>query len=253
MPKMMQTEYGEWYVPYKPGVLRNLMGQSWFPYLCFFIGLAVFGMAAAVTEGIYKRKDLIQTRKHLLQVLPVLGKRTAAVQVIEFTDYACAFCSEDHFKLQKTLQPYIDRGEVALFTLNIQKLGLAGALGTRFEYCISRHDANHLQPFMDRVFQNNNDVLDAKHYQQHYQQTGGTRSKEVQSCLNSPEATTYQTNLKRYVEKLGVQGIRVSYGSVAVQDHVMGDVRGLERWVQDTVTQNGKLPAEFQREAQRLY
>ncbi|GEM47032.1 DsbA family protein [Deinococcus cellulosilyticus] len=253
MPKMVQTEYGEWYVPYRPSALRNIMGQIWFPYLAFFIVFAIFAIMASITEKVYKRRDLIQSREHLLQVLPVLGNRNAAVKVLEFTDYACAFCSEDHFQLQKTLKPYIDRGEVALFTLNVQKLGARSSMGTHHEYCIQQHDPAHLGLFADGVFRHNGGLLEEEVYRKIYQNTGGTRLKQVDACLNTSEALRHANAQKSYVEKLGVQSIQISYGSVAIQDHAIRDLHQLERWVKETVAQNGKLPAEFKREAQRLY
>lgn len=253
MPKMIQTEYGEWHVPYRHNDLKRFTQQHWFPYFGFFVGLAIFAVGAAITEKVTKRQDLIQSRQELLQVLPVLGKRESLVKVIEFTDYACNLCSEEHFKLQERLKPFIQRGEVALFTYNVQRLGDAGIIGTRYEYCVAQHDPKNLQAFMDGVFRNNSGLLGFQDFQNAYQATGGQKASQMANCQGSPEAVQYQQSLKLYIDKLKVQQILVGYTSLAVQDHMITDTRNLEQWITETVQNQGKLSAAFKQEAQRLY
>lgn len=141
---------------------------------------------------------------------PVLGKESAKVAIVEFTDYQCPFCKrlfDDAFPQIK--KEYIDTGKIKYIVRDFPLYSIHPQAAKAAEAASCAKDENKFWEYHDKLFTSQQalQIEDLKRYAGEL----GLNQAAFDTCLDSNKYTDKVKKDQTDGEKLGVRGTPASF------------------------------------------
>lgn len=207
--------------------------------VCAIVVTLLTGCAHQVTEQQYRLPRSsdglpghLANRTVRVADLPVLGDRSAALALIEVTDYQCPYCQTHHRETLPLLKKeFIDSGQLAYYVLDYPLPGHEfGELASVAVSCA--HDQQAFWQYHDRLFDlskllSRNELLVVA-------EELALDSREFEQCFDDRQQGSSLDSRRSTALKLGVQGTptfllgRLRNGRIATEIAVLPGLQTIE-------------------------
>ncbi|GGJ49622.1 hypothetical protein GCM10008938_39470 [Deinococcus roseus] len=181
--------------------------SSWFGLFFSLVLLLLMGGSAGVySEVLEDQKQAL--KEAFLNRVPMWGNRESKIVLVEFADLNCSDCKTLHQTVfQKTIEYYVQSGRAVYYFVDVGMLGKDSAYGTRFSYCLQKHDPQQIQTFIDRIYATPGQHWNASKYHSLYLSMQGQHLPEIKRCTGSRAAQAFLEENQRRMKKSQVQQV----------------------------------------------
>lgn len=165
--------------------------SSWFGlFFSLVLMMAMGGTAGVYSVALDEQREA--ARNLFLSRLPMWGQQESKIVLVEFGDFNCPECQRLHQQVyREAIEHHVRSGRAVYYYVNVGITGKDSLDGSRFVYCLQKHDAALARPFIERIYAQPGQHWNASQYQKLYLTLQGEHLTQVRKCTRSHAATAF--------------------------------------------------------------
>ncbi|GEM48946.1 thioredoxin [Deinococcus cellulosilyticus NBRC 106333 = KACC 11606] len=147
------------------------------------------------TAGVYSvalDEQREAARDAFLSRSPMWGNKESNIVIVEFGDFNCKACQALHQKVyREAIEQHVRSGRAVYYYVDVGILGKDSEAGSRFLYCLQKHDSALASTFVDSLYARPEQHWNASKYRRLYQNLKGEQLSTLQGCTRSRAAQAF--------------------------------------------------------------